>query len=325
MPQDDVRGLSLDESFARLVDLLPVPILVSQVIPAGDHFRDRTRHVNRRFREVIGYTLEDFHDIDSWAVLAYPDPAYREEVIGRWNRSVAESRIAGHAFTSVTAGIRCRDGRERWFEVVAEIESTVRAEQHVIAFLDVTRIHDAMVELETLSRTDPLTGILNRRAMLQRLDEEVLRARRTGRTFALVMCDIDDFKRVNDTQGHQVGDAVIRGVASVLAKGLRETDVVARWGGEEFCILLSETEGAGAWTLVHRVRDTLVQTRMPGGASGLSVTATFGIALHEPGGSIDDILRKADAALYSGKGTGKNCVVIHPGEGRPGSSRPGGG
>lgn len=311
MPGNDVRGLSAHESFGRLVDLLPIPILVSQIIgQEGGCVRDVTRHVNRRFREVIGYTLEDFHDIDSWAALAYPDPQYREEVIGRWNRALEQSRRRGQVFGSVTAKVRCKDGRDRWFDVVAEIESSVRDEHHVVAFMDVTRIHEAMEEFELLSRTDHLTGTLNRRAMVQRLQDEINRALRSGRPFAVVMCDIDHFKQVNDTLGHQFGDWVIQNVASAIGRGLRATDAMARWGGEEFCLLLSETDGAGALTMVHRVKDLIDCAQMPSGTAGRAVTATFGIALYQRGEGIDDLLKRADAALYSGKDLGRDRVVM---------------
>jgi len=309
-------GLSPYRSFVKLIDLLPVPLLVARIVGTDDQgwLRDETRYVNRRFREVIGYTLEDFQDILSWSQLAYPDPAYRDEIIGQWNRSVQDSRTQGKAFASVTARIRCKDGQERWFDVVAEIQSTVRAEHHVVAFLEVTRLHEAMTELEALSRTDVLTSISNRRAMLQHLEKEVARAKRTGRPFAVVFCDLDHFKEVNDAHGHQCGDAVLAAAARRIKSGLRESDMVARWGGEEFCILLAETEAAGAWTLVNRIKQALSEEDFScREGERLSITATFGIALHESGSGIEDTLRQADAALYFGKSRGRNCVVMYPG------------
>jgi hypothetical protein len=173
---------------------------------------------------VIGYTLEDFQGILSWSQLAYPDPVYRDEIIGQWNCSIQDGRTQGKAFASVTARIHCKDGKEHWFDVVAEIQSTVGAEHHVVAFLELTRLREAMAELEAFSRTDVLTDISSRRAMLQHLEKEVAHVKRTGRPFAVVLCDIDHFKEVNDTHGHQCGDDVLASAARLIKSGLREND-----------------------------------------------------------------------------------------------------
>lgn len=158
--------------------------------------------------------------------------------------------------------------------------------------------------------TDPLTGLANRRRFLDQLAAEAKRRSRSGRPVSLVTADLDDFKLVNDQHGHESGDEVLRAFAGVLRQTLREIDVPARLGGEEFAVLLPETDAGGAAVVATRLRERVAALEIdaPDGAR-LSVTASFGVASCPPVERVEDLPAAADEALYAAKSEGKNRVV----------------
>jgi two-component system cell cycle response regulator len=165
-------------------------------------------------------------------------------------------------------------------------------------------------ELARSAITDPLTGLHNRRHFMRRANEETKRAQRHGRCFGLLMMDVDHFKRINDGFGHQVGDDVLIAVAAGLRKTLRETDLLARFGGEEFIIGLPETPRDGSAILADRLRQIVATTAMP--SVDRAVTVSVGVAcVPSPGvDSVDQLISRADAALYRAKREGRNRVVL---------------
>jgi len=174
----------------------------------------------------------------------------------------------------------------------------------------VTRLRESRQELERLSVTDPLTGLYNRRRMMEALEHEVRRSRRLKHTFAVLMADVDNFKRYNDAYGHPAGDEVLKRVAALLREATRDVDVVARYGGEEFFVLMPETEGEGAADVADRVRERLAAERLPGGA----ITLSFGVAEFPAHGDTGEtLIAIADAALYEAKREGRDRVVVAPG------------
>jgi diguanylate cyclase (GGDEF)-like protein len=174
----------------------------------------------------------------------------------------------------------------------------------------VARLREGRQELERLSATDPLTGLFNRRRMMEALDNEVRRSRRLKHTFAVIMADVDHFKRYNDAHGHPAGDAVLRRVAEILREATRDVDLVARYGGEEFFVLMPETEGEGAADVADRVREHLAADKLSGGA----VTLSFGVAEFPAHGDAGEtLIAIADAALYEAKREGRDRVVVAPG------------
>jgi diguanylate cyclase (GGDEF)-like protein len=167
--------------------------------------------------------------------------------------------------------------------------------------------------VEQQAATDELTRLANRRRFLDSLSRERLRSERFGSATAVILMDIDDFKRVNDRYGHQAGDDVLVALADVVRAELRDVDLPARLGGEEFAILLPETDIEGATALAERIRSRLNRRRLRtrDGAT-LRVTASFGVAAHPASGSVADLLVLSDAALYRAKALGKNQVVGLP-------------
>jgi diguanylate cyclase (GGDEF)-like protein len=174
---------------------------------------------------------------------------------------------------------------------------------------DLKRSNELLLEL---SNTDHLTGLFNRRFLMEVLDKEVQRARRKDGQVALLLLDIDHFKRINDTYGHMQGDVVLQKVAIHIQKELRSYDIAARYGGEEFVAVLPDTSLKEAFNVAERIRLSVKGMRFAGSLSNEFVTASLGIALF-PSPCFDDIdglLRAADEALYKAKEQGRNRVVI---------------
>lgn len=158
------------------------------------------------------------------------------------------------------------------------------------------------------SETDPLSGLLNRRGFIDRSDDVL----RSGGPTALILADIDNFKSVNDTYGHEAGDRVIQAFSSVLREVAGEAHVVGRIGGEEFAILLSATELSTARLIAEGARVSFSQTSVKGLPPHERITASFGVAQWRDGVSYEDLLRRADIALYEAKNAGRDCVRVAP-------------
>ena len=166
-------------------------------------------------------------------------------------------------------------------------------------------------KLEELNRTDPLTGAANRRSLSESLEREYLRALRYERPLSLMMIDVDHFKRVNDTYGHQAGDAVLVTIASSLLCSLRKQDVIGRYGGEEFAVILPETAKQNAMVVAERFRNVVASAETDIGSSRLSVTVSIGVAAlsDEEASNTEALVRAADRALYRAKQEGRNRVM----------------
>lgn len=160
-------------------------------------------------------------------------------------------------------------------------------------------------KLNELSRTDQLTGCFNRRGFIDRLDYEVKRVERINTNLALIMFDIDYFKQVNDALGHDVGDQVLKDIAEITSNNLRKVDTLARWGGEEFLILVPDTDTDSTWSLAERIRKTVANHDFPKVGK---ITASFGIVQFRRGDSRDKFINRADQCMYLAKQKGRNRV-----------------
>ena len=175
----------------------------------------------------------------------------------------------------------------------------------------VRRLREGRAELERLSVTDELTGLANRRRLLAELDRELRRSDRHGHPFAILMLDVDNFKRFNDSWGHLAGDAALKRLANTLREVVRDVDTVARYGGEEFMVILPETPAAEAERVAERIRIGTENDRftLEGGSAELSITVSIGYAVFpEHARTPDNLIEAADQALYRSKEAGRNRV-----------------
>jgi diguanylate cyclase (GGDEF)-like protein len=171
-------------------------------------------------------------------------------------------------------------------------------------------LQEAVVKLEELSVKDPLTDLYNRRYIVQRINELERRYKRSQSVFSIIISDIDFFKTVNDLYGHDCGDFVLSSIARLIFGCCREQDIVARWGGEEFLILLPDTNQDGAHVLAERIRKELEDKTLQCGDISLKITMTFGVSEYSKSLGIEGTIRNADMALLHGKNHGRNRVVV---------------
>ncbi|MCP5366251.1 MAG: diguanylate cyclase [Hyphomicrobiales bacterium] len=202
-------------------------------------------------------------------------------------------------------------------ELMAEKE---RVEQHAAAMAELNEnLHYARMEAEekqrelhALSITDPLTGAYNRRHFLDCGGTEIRRRRRFGEDIAVLMLDVDHFKKINDVHGHAVGDLALLRLTEEAHKLLREVDVCGRLGGEEFAVLLPQTDEAAAQVVAERLRRTLAKTEVKLEDRALTFTVSIGVAMLEPDDTtVEPALNRADKALYAAKAGGRNRVVVY--------------
>lgn len=177
-----------------------------------------------------------------------------------------------------------------------------------------TRLIEVNNKLAYHASRDSLTNLLNRRTMTQYIQLEHVRSKRSGKAFGLIMADVDDFKQVNDNYGHAAGDLVLIELAGLLSATLRKQDSIARWGGEEFLILLPETEFEGVQIAAEKVRDLIAHSSVPYQGHDIQITLSIGGVVCEREANWDDCIKIADRALYYGKTHGKNLAVFAKGE-----------
>ena len=167
------------------------------------------------------------------------------------------------------------------------------------------------IEMEKIAKTDPLTKLPNRRAILEQIDYEIARYKRNANPFTIIISDIDDFKQVNDTYGHDTGDKVLISLSNLIFRTMRRQDICARWGGEEFLFLLPETDSKGATIFSEKIRKKVEKNIIRYKKSNVLATMTFGICTFTRSLTVEECIRRADKALYAGKKTGKNCSTVY--------------
>jgi diguanylate cyclase (GGDEF)-like protein len=256
-----------------------------------------------------------------------------EEMVVRRNRMMAERDIAAlkSSVAHLQAVLEDKTAEANYYRRIAEetgrramtqlveLEEMVVERNRMMAERDVLIVTERALssELEAANRTlsdlvntDVLTGVLSRRALFERLDEEHTRSRRFGRHLSVLMVDIDHFKRVNDVHGHQTGDLVLKAVAGAFFATLRMNDLIGRYGGEEFVAILPESGAADAFAVAERLRAAIAELSVQTPDGLVSVTTSIGVAQLEGDERVDSLLARADSALYAAKGAGRNRTVI---------------
>ena len=248
-----------------------------------------------------------------------PDAHLRSD-LGRWFRDEPNEYVRRHPEHAAAT-----EHHRRIHAIARDLCKAVRDGTEITpadyqAFVEAVGRLDGSMELlakelwDLLRYIDPLTGMSTRFAMLPRLKQERERVRRTGYPCSICMVDLDLFKSINDTYGHQAGDAVLEAVSGYLLRSLRKYDHIYRYGGEEFVLVLPDTRPDAARPVVERLRKGLagLAIQLPDGPL-LRMTASFGIAPLAPDGSVRDSIEHADAAMYAAKEAGRNQVrVWHP-------------
>jgi two-component system, cell cycle response regulator len=192
-------------------------------------------------------------------------------------------------------------------ELLAQASTMVRIKQ----LQDELKEH--MAELDKLASLDVLTGLYNRRFFYLRLEEELARAGRSGTPLCLAFLDIDHFKQINDVHGHQAGDAVLQQTARIMSHLLRKHDILGRIGGEEFMILLPETDGKGGARLAERMRQRIESALFTYGDVEIPVTVSIGVFYSADPVvlGVDELVQRADSAMYEAKQGGRNRIAYH--------------
>jgi two-component system cell cycle response regulator len=176
------------------------------------------------------------------------------------------------------------------------------------------RLHASYQRSLSLALTDELTALYNRRYLFAHLDELMRSTGKEAVNVAILLFDIDKFKQVNDTYGHAAGDDVLRELAARTTNSVRSVDLVARWGGEEFVVVMPETDLGIALTVAERLRGAVAREPFTIKSDGqkLQVTISIGVTVAGDGDDRDSMLRRADVALYTAKARGRNCVIVRP-------------
>ena len=168
----------------------------------------------------------------------------------------------------------------------------------------------AYQKMEEIALIDSLTGLYNRRAMFIKLEDEISRFKRSGNIFCLILCDVDNFKLINDNYGHDAGDFILKKLSCIMKNNLRQEDHICRWGGEEFLICINNADREKGGIIAEKIRKAIETEVFKFHRLIINVTMTFGISEYSRDIQINDLIRKADQNLYAGKRSSKNCVVF---------------
>ncbi len=298
---------SAQESAARfraIVEATPAPLAISDGC-------DAISYLNQRFVHTTGYTRDDIPTLADWWHKAIPDDATRQRILDSW-QSCVRGDNAGEA---CEAELRCRDGTLRTFVISTTPLKDDAPGTRLMILFDITDRKAAEEAINNLAFYDSLTGLPNRRLLLDRLKQALAAFRRSKRHGAVLYIDLDNFKTLNDTLGHEVGDLLLRQVALRLTHSVRLADTVARLGGDEFVVMIEdlgdsvEESADQARVVGDKIIAVLGQAyRLPAGNEHHS-TPSIGIALFDDASeTVDDLLRHADLAMYQAKTAGRNTL-----------------
>ncbi|THT99002.1 sensor domain-containing diguanylate cyclase [Lampropedia puyangensis] len=293
----------------EFLDVIPIPALAAEMTGDDNSF-NHPRFLNAAFLAQIGYTLDEIPDIERWFEVAYPDPVMRAQVRQEWYQAIHESLAQGRQIAETSALIQCKSGQQRWFVVTAQVRPESMPNMHIVTFRDIHDLKMLSDENHFLSHTDQLTHVSNRRAGQQRLEAEHARFTQAAVPFALIMCDVDHFKSINDQMGHVCGDYVLRKIAETLHMHAGNLDEVVRWGGDEFLLVVPATGVEEAAALAEQLRMAVQSLNCSWEGQTFSPTLSVGCAVSAPGQSVVALLKTVDAALYAAKQQGRNAVCF---------------
>jgi diguanylate cyclase (GGDEF)-like protein/PAS domain S-box-containing protein len=312
-----------EERIRTMLQDLPVAIAVASLEPD-----QRILYRNTAFDRLFGWTPQEIPTHAEWFVRAYPDEAYRRVVRDRWTAAIARAVAQQGQVTPHEFRVTSRDGRVKEIVVggtllddrlicsFADVSERKRFEAELVQARDAAEtanraLRTANAELQRVAVTDRLTGIRNRAYFEEAVAAQIARAVRYGVPVSLLMLDLDRFKAINDTYGHLVGDRVLIELTRRLGHHLREVDILARWGGEEFMILMPHCGAREAVHAAEKLRALVAERAFPEVGA---VTVSIGVAEYRPRESDDAWIKRADDALYAAKAGGRNRVCLSDGE-----------
>jgi len=287
-----------------------VPIGIFQVDGS-----DKYIFVNPAWESITGCPVTQALGANWWSVI---HPEDKDMVFHHWNKAEKEEKELSIECRIITGKNELRWIRlqtsflfdDSWKNVFGSIENiTSKKTSELQREKMITELTEIKKQLEVSSRTDPLTSLLNRRGLEQEMVFEKNRMDRSGNPFSLVLCDIDYFKTINDTYGHDAGDYILTEFAQVIESHSRKQDIVCRWGGEEFLLLLPETDLQGASALAEKIRAQIEKFTFTYQGQAITFTLSLGVACMSKDQTIDDCIKSADRRLYLAKSQGRNRVV----------------
>ena len=261
--------------------------------------------VNKAFCDIVGYSKDELSRLTASALTHSEDVAadteYRQQLLSGQSKTVRLEKRYVH-----------KNGHPVWVQLTASLERYAdRTPKHFIVQVeDITERKKLELQLVKEARTDALTGLYNRRYFYELAEREFALSKRLAGPLALLQLDIDHFKMVNDTYGHDAGDAVLRALSNACRHELREIDIIVRFGGEEFVVLLPGADRNRAMEVAERLRVILSKTTVvTDKAENISFTVSIGVTNHlQDAENPDQMLKRADMALYAAKKAGRNCV-----------------
>jgi diguanylate cyclase (GGDEF)-like protein/PAS domain S-box-containing protein len=269
--------------------------------------------VNHTAAKMFGYEQEDLIGQPHHVILQHPSPDGAPEPEKDDPKEAARKReVIVHNVNDDT--FWKRDGTSFPVEYVrTSIHEKEELVGTIITFRDITKRKELEQNLQTLAITDGLTKLYNRLYFTAKLDEEFQRSERYSTPLSLMLLDIDRFKTINDTYGHQAGDAYLQALALLVSDSIRLVDIAARYGGEELTIILPHADSEAAVTLAERLKSLVEAFKLSYAGHTISTTISIGVATHLPGSAktTDEFLTEVDQALYAAKRGGRNRVVLY--------------
>lgn len=292
------EGQEADYRLRAVINAMPVPASWARLDDG------RIVFMNRKFTQLFGYQLDDFEDVEDWFERAYPDSGQRENIRKEWGIYFQERPPEEQHMPPLEVDVLCKDGTVRTTILGGVILPA--SGLMVATWVDISERKREEIQIQQLAEQDPLTGLRNRRSFDAFLERSLAESDPVGGPIYLLILDLDRFKPVNDTYGHQLGDTLLHEVARRIESTVRSSDLVARFGGDEFGLILTDTESDAA---VDRVCEKLLEAVTEPyevGGEELQVGVSIGISrfphdADEP----ERLFRIADQALYRAKREGR--------------------
>ncbi|MBP1927370.1 diguanylate cyclase (GGDEF)-like protein/PAS domain S-box-containing protein [Sedimentibacter acidaminivorans] len=281
------------EHFELIFQTIPDPTIITSFDEG------RVFNCNKAFVEFSGFNEEEIYSGNSHTIELYTDEKKRNSILAELNR------------TGFVTNMEIVFKNKNNISIIGLISSktiNIKGKTYILSVIkDITQLKELEEEIRKLSITDKLTQIYNRLKLDEILERKFLLSSRSNDPFSLIMVDIDHFKLVNDTFGHVVGDIVLLEFAKILKNNIRNTDVVGRWGGEEFLIILPKTAEEGSVLLAEKLRTIIEYYNFPKAGK---ITSSFGVASFKDDISVASLVSRADNALYKAKDSGRNKVEV---------------